>query len=219
MFLMQQDESPKPAVVAHKSSSTPEEQFGATVQKVRTQLGISQRKFAELLTEKGMPVDASAVSRIEKGSRSVRLVEAMAIAEVLDMTLESLTRDARSPSQRLQALRQTESFAMHTLETSLVDLGLAMTAVQDFLRENPGLLGDVVGDDGSVLDDAEDYFEWSATSVANSWMAWVRAFVVRSEAERESFVRMVSAMARCYPVLEVDVAEEAGEDGIDSEKA
>lgn len=232
---MQHNNSQASSTTAHRASSTaaspkasatPEERFGEAVQSARTQQRISQRKFAELLTERGMPVDASAVSRIESGVRSVRLVEAMAIAEVLGTSLEWLTRGAKSPSQQLQALRQREMLAMHGLEDPLVDLGVVMNEVQDFLREHPDLKQDVVSPSGVALDDVDRYFEWSAIAVAEEWTSWTRYFGVDTEGDREAFVRMVTAIARCYPVpIDEADGDPSGEgeavdgDGVNPEEA
>jgi transcriptional regulator with XRE-family HTH domain len=53
---------------------------------------MSQRELADRLRELGMDVDASAVSRIEKGVRAIRLSEAEAIARVFGSPIEAFLR-------------------------------------------------------------------------------------------------------------------------------
>lgn len=69
---------------------TIEQRFGQAVHEQRTLKGWSQREFAERLTDAGIAVDASAVSRIENGTRALRLVEAVVIADVLGQSLQTL---------------------------------------------------------------------------------------------------------------------------------
>lgn len=55
---------------------------------------MSQRKLSELLLDKaGVKLDPSAITRIEKGQRDLKLAEAAAIAKVLDVGIDQLTRD------------------------------------------------------------------------------------------------------------------------------
>jgi hypothetical protein len=49
-----------------------------------------------------MAVDSSAVSRLEKGERSLRVAECVLIAEVLNMGIENLLRGVQTPAQRIR---------------------------------------------------------------------------------------------------------------------
>jgi transcriptional regulator with XRE-family HTH domain len=78
--------------VQHESDGVARD-FGNAVRKRRAALGISQRGFSELLMEKtGVKLDPSAVTRIERGQRELKLSEALAIATVLDVKVDTLTR-------------------------------------------------------------------------------------------------------------------------------
>ncbi|GAA2748796.1 helix-turn-helix domain-containing protein [Amnibacterium kyonggiense] len=78
----------------HEEGPDVDGSFGSAVQAVRTQRGLSQRAFAEALGGHGLSVDASAISRIENGTRAVRLSEAVAIAKVLEVQLDFLLSGA-----------------------------------------------------------------------------------------------------------------------------
>ncbi|BBX89002.1 helix-turn-helix transcriptional regulator [Mycolicibacterium boenickei] len=68
--------------------------FGKAVRQRRSAIGVSQRKLSELLLDKtGVKLDASAITRIEKGQRDLKLAEAAAIANVLGVGIDQLTRE------------------------------------------------------------------------------------------------------------------------------
>ncbi|MEZ2390862.1 helix-turn-helix domain-containing protein [bacterium RCC_150] len=139
-----------------------EESFGASVSAIRTSLDLSQREFAARLTEKGMPVDASAVSRIEKGTRSVRLVEAMAIAEVLDVDLGRLVVGAESPLQEFRRMRRYADYALHDLQENLSQAAFLLYDANKHLREHPELLASLGNENHAAPERPEDYLGWVA---------------------------------------------------------
>ncbi len=67
-----------------------EKAFGARVRDARDGMQWSQRKLAEELERLGVKLDPSAVTRIERGTREVKLREAAAIATALGVKLEDL---------------------------------------------------------------------------------------------------------------------------------
>jgi transcriptional regulator with XRE-family HTH domain len=66
---------------------TPEEMFGQTIHRVRTANGQTQESIAQAMRAHGFEFSQLTVSRIERGSRPVRLNEAIALARVLDVDL------------------------------------------------------------------------------------------------------------------------------------
>ena len=64
--------------------------FGARIAEARANKGMSQRTLAAVLTDRGFPLDASAISRIESGSRNLRLYEALKISDALGVSLATL---------------------------------------------------------------------------------------------------------------------------------
>lgn len=57
--------------------------FASSVREERDRLGWSQTRLAHELTRVGLPLDSTAITRIEKGERRIRLGEAWAIAAVM----------------------------------------------------------------------------------------------------------------------------------------
>lgn len=69
-----------------------EKQFGNAVRLFRESLGMSQGRMAMKMIEAGWEkFYQTTISRIEKNERPVRLGEALAMAEILDVSLEVLT--------------------------------------------------------------------------------------------------------------------------------
>jgi transcriptional regulator with XRE-family HTH domain len=72
---------------------SPEAMFAATMRDARKEHGMTQAQLSEQLrAEHGVEIDPTGILRIEKGQRSPRLGEAVAIADVLDIQLWMLVR-------------------------------------------------------------------------------------------------------------------------------
>lgn len=80
-----------------------EAMFAQRVREVREKVGMSQVVLAlKLTTRLGTKVDDSAITRLEKGSRGIRLGEAVAIASALDMTVDEMLRPALPITEQIQ---------------------------------------------------------------------------------------------------------------------
>lgn len=99
-----------------------------------------------------MNVDASAVSRIEKGTRSVRLVEAAAIASALGVSLGVLVRERKSPSAELRSLRMEANAALRKLGPEIWGALISIWQVMDHLERHPELLREVEGEPATVTE-------------------------------------------------------------------
>lgn len=64
---------------------------GAIIRELRTARGLTQAQLADALTHWGMPTGATAVTRMEQGDRPLKLSEAFAVAEVLNVPVDYLT--------------------------------------------------------------------------------------------------------------------------------
>lgn len=62
-----------------------EDAFRQQMRAAREQAGVTQAELAELLSARGVKMDASAVARMERGERGVKLAEAHVIAEILEL--------------------------------------------------------------------------------------------------------------------------------------
>jgi len=81
----QDDEGPEPG------ERTVTTQFGDLMRDRREELGWSQRQLAEALHTVDLRLDPSAITRIERGTRDVKLSEAIAIATILGFSLDEIT--------------------------------------------------------------------------------------------------------------------------------
>lgn len=197
------------------SSPTTEERFGEAVSIWRKGQQLSQRKFAEALSAKGMPVDASAVSRIEKGTRSVRLVEAMTIAEVLGVELDFLISGARTPSQELQHYRSLLDHSFRPLRDEVRRSAEIMDEIYSLLTERPELLGDLKDEEAGSPESVEAYFEW----VAHRIYRWHPTGLVADEIVRDGAVRVIQAVVDREVGVYVPETDSEDEDdnGVDQE--
>jgi transcriptional regulator with XRE-family HTH domain len=93
-------------------TATPGQTFARRLREERIRAGLSQSTLAERLTELlNQKVDASAITRIEKHERAVRLDEAVVIAELLDLPLPAMLRDSESVDEQVAELRRDLSLA------------------------------------------------------------------------------------------------------------
>jgi transcriptional regulator with XRE-family HTH domain len=89
---------------------TPESTFANKLRQLRVESGLSQSQLAAALADRhGITLDPTAITRLEGGSRSLRLDEAVALADVLgtsvDRMLGQSTEELLSEQEReVQAL-------------------------------------------------------------------------------------------------------------------
>lgn len=65
--------------------------FGGNLKMVREARGLTQTALAKKMAERGFPFHQMTISRIESGERPPRLSEAIALAEIVETTVEHLT--------------------------------------------------------------------------------------------------------------------------------
>lgn len=196
-------------------SHTPEESFGLAVNMFRTANKMSQRDFAAKLSERGMPVDASAVSRIENGSRSVRLVEAMTIAEVLGADLDFLISGSKTPSQEFQAMRKRTDAALRRLVSPIVDTAYSLWEVHNHLKKHPELLESLEDKDLTRPSDPDEYLEWVAKR-AERWEVPEDDYILtESDEEADQIVNLIARFARIH----IGTDAPGGHDGEHKEEA
>lgn len=66
------------------------QQTARNIERLRTKLGVSQRRLAARLTEMGRPMPGTALSKIERGERRVDVDDLVAIAVALGVTPSTL---------------------------------------------------------------------------------------------------------------------------------
>lgn len=171
-----------------------DKEFGASVASFRKANGLSQRQMADILKERGLPVDASAISRIEKGGRSVRLSEALLIADVLNVELRALIHRKASEKQELWLAQRSLKVTLETLDNTQAFVVGAVLRIKRMLERNPELLEEVEIDGQGALVAVDEYIP-SLTEWVSSW-EFERAIEVDSEEELEQSLKLLSALVR-----------------------
>lgn len=86
---------------------TPKAMFARRLREQRRAACLSQTELARLMSERlGTSVDGTAITRIEKKDRTVRLEEAVAAAQALGVPLAALVSDEEPEVARLRELRE-----------------------------------------------------------------------------------------------------------------
>lgn len=113
--------------------------FAGRLRHERRAQGMSQADFAERLADLlGSAVDPSAITRIEKGDRAVRLDEAVFSAEILGMPLASMVTDEGATAFRLTELRrdlERERLRMMSAEAEYQQSELAVRDIRRMIGE------------------------------------------------------------------------------------
>ncbi len=85
----------------------PEETFARRMRELREQVGMSQAHVATVLqTQYGIKVDPTAITCIYLGSRTIRLDDAVAIAAVLDLTVNEVLQPVLPPDEQLMQVEE-----------------------------------------------------------------------------------------------------------------
>lgn len=78
-------------MAALSSGEAEERNFAFNLRLFRESRGLTQEALAEAMKSSGLPLHATAIHRIENGTRHVRLSEARALANAVGATLDELT--------------------------------------------------------------------------------------------------------------------------------
>lgn len=105
-----------------------EENIGKQISAMRKIRKYTQKRFAEVLTAHGLPVDASAVSRMEKGERALKISECIMVAEALEVDLPFLLRGVQTAAQEL---KETRNFANLSMRSASEDIWNWLSNVLD----------------------------------------------------------------------------------------
>lgn len=121
------------------------------------------RRLAEMLTEAGCPMHASAVSDTLNGSRRLSVDELVAFARVLDISLSQLVNPkayAEKELERLHAQAQFEvalqEFATENLQRANERYTRAVSRQHEFWAQHPEARAPLTEDDGLVARDARE---------------------------------------------------------------
>jgi transcriptional regulator with XRE-family HTH domain len=145
-------------------TTTPDtdEEFGRRVQELRTWSGTSQRAFCIKLQSNGLPIDASALSRIEQGKRPAKLSEALVIAKVLEVDLGALVDSADDELGRFRAFRNDADRAMQDARKEVAAMVSAFLDAFEWAEAHPGVLSQLSSEASlSAPKSPADYLPWA----------------------------------------------------------
>jgi transcriptional regulator with XRE-family HTH domain len=116
-----------------------ENRFGEEVLASRNLQRISQKDLAEGLRSRGLNLDASAISRIEKGTRAIRLSEAALIAEALGFSLADVEHP-REPLEEMTRVRKTLDASLSAAFQEALHVADAIQEMIWLIERDPQLL-------------------------------------------------------------------------------
>ncbi|WP_442545194.1 helix-turn-helix transcriptional regulator [Arthrobacter sp. KN11-1C] len=120
-------------------TTSPGQTFARRLREERIRAGLSQAALAERLSELlDQKVDTSAVTRIEKHERAVRLDEAVVIAELLDLPLPAMLRDSETVDEQVAELQRDlslEQWRASQAEAELQQAQESMAAIRRLIAE------------------------------------------------------------------------------------
>lgn len=165
----------------------------------RERLGWSQAEMAKALSANGFPLHASAIAKIEAGDRAVRIDEAVAIADALDVELEDMLPSAPNEQSRLRRARRMADRAMYETRGGAASMAAAYEEIIDLLEERPNLYANLRDED----------LHFSPTTV-DEYLSWVldrmgRVFHLPEDTER-IVVRNPRRIEQLTALIEATVA-------------
>lgn len=174
-----------------------EKTIGAQINTLRKMRKLTQKQFAERLSERGMPVDASAVSRMEKGDRALRVAECLIIAEVLETDVSMLLRGIQTPAQELSENRKFSDFSLQAMSDRVWDWLTFLMVAKWSLEDQPELASTI----GEGFSEGDSYLPWVSKRLHQ--LPWddseapdepaAAAIIVRDNQERQELLDCVSA--------------------------
>lgn len=125
---------------------SPGEMFARRLREARQAAGISQTELARRISERlDGRLDGPTITRIEKRERSVRIEEAVAAAQALDVPLAALVTDETPGAARLRELRHAlgeQRSRAATAEVEFQEAQIAMVEIERAIEEIEALYRD-----------------------------------------------------------------------------
>ena len=135
-------------------------EFGQHMARARERASLSQRRVSQALAERGITLDSAALSRLEKGKRSPKLEEAVALAEVLNIPIVEIV----PPKPDVMRLARARQNVEKQLDDALYKLSGAAGYLEFFasmVEASPEFAQEVFRDESPAA-----RFDWEA------WAVW-----------------------------------------------
>lgn len=190
-----------------------EKSIGESISAVRKMKKLTQKAFAEKLTDQGLSVDASAISRMEKGERALRIAECLVVAEVLEVDLSFLLRGIQTPAQELKEIREFADFSMRSMAEPFHDWLTNLLHVKWGLENDHELVSGVAEE----LHSPADYLPWVASRISElKWTYDYDSAESHVMARDQSEVDLLISCVTAYATSRI-TADEGPDNGVDSE--
>lgn len=149
----------------NEERSTLDKEVGKRFRALRTEKDLTQAAVAARLEESGLSLDPTAITRIERGSRTLRLGEAVAIAAALDTSLERVLLDVAPEEHARTAVRQAVVKVRDvflTVDRWMLMVTLAINEACEFPEVVPGVPSEMLSAwmYDSMKDELESGFDW-----------------------------------------------------------
>lgn len=176
--------------------------FGERIRDARkARDNMSQRALAEAVAKFGLQLDPSAITRIERGERSVKVDEAVAIAAALETTVGFLLGEESQDAYSLaQIWRHSANAAMPSARSSLADYLSHVADIKFALTEYPELIPAMHY--GDEVETPDDYLTWVLGRVRTIMADSFRFVAVQSEEDLERIAEIGQAVFE--GMIEVD---------------
>lgn len=109
-----------------------EHHFSKRLKAERIDRGWTQAEMAKLLSEKDIHVHWTTIAKIEKGTRSVRIDEAAGIADLLNISVDTLLGRRTEPQSDLAELLRS---IKHAAGKSMLDITGMLVLIQGWMNE------------------------------------------------------------------------------------
>lgn len=149
--------------------------FGAGVRAARERLGWTQQQLSDRLLEHDLRMDTSAITRVESGSRDVRLSEAARIATALGATLDQLVPQPPDPQKKFDRTFAEVIERVEAVQLAVVGLSTYLLMIARILDDNPRMLTSMVFPGDRVPASTEDYFLCLAEGFSTAKPKWQMA--------------------------------------------
>lgn len=128
---------PEPDDVAQQLRAR-ERSFAEQMKERRIALGLSQTELAKMLAQQGLKFHQTTVARIEEGGQPLKLVEALAIAGMLQMDLRQFVQV--DPQTQLEQSFHSMTERLGAAQGPLVGAATYLNSIEKLLHRHPELL-------------------------------------------------------------------------------
>lgn len=170
---------------------TAEQRFGSMVLSSRQAHGMSQKDVSTLLSKAGLALDTSAVSRIEKGTRALRLSEAIAIARTLGFSLADF-EDAVPPADDFKRRQERVDNALNAAQNALILAAEELNGLTFIAELYPEVLASLPSPD--PVTDARGLLSWKVREWESNLMHYALGAQFESEALRDGVREVLSTV-------------------------